>query len=106
MANKAIKIVCDNDLENTLPNFSVNAEHTLEDQITTYLKDKYNLVYEWIDVRHVSTKTFDRELAIFYSSFIPIGFIDENTIKYINQTSDLPFEIVQEIQSSLRLHPY
>ncbi|HRA10051.1 MAG TPA: hypothetical protein PKX31_00185 [Chitinophagaceae bacterium] len=106
MTNKSIKMICHNDVENTLPNFLAHSTSSLITQTTNYLKDYYNLVYQWLDIRHVSTTIIDGELAIFYSSFVPLGFINENTIKYINQTSDLPFEIVQEIQSSLRLYPY
>lgn len=104
--NKTIFILEDNTNGGQLVSVELNSDQDIQNQITAHLKTNYNLIYDWLDIKHVSTKVFDNHLGIFYSTFVPLEFIDEKTIKYIKDYSSLSIEIGEEIQRSLRLSAY
>jgi len=91
-----------------IPCFDLQNDGTIENQLSKFLYDNYKLVHNWLDVRHVNTKIMftSPHLGLFYSSFVPMEFISGSTIKYITNSSEIPTEIREEIQQSLRLYPY
>lgn len=98
-------------VDNNVVSFELNTCRSLDIAISNFLKSNYNIIGDWLDIRHVNTKIICDDqttpyLAIFYSSFVPLDFLNENTITYITDYSKIPIETHCEIQSSLRLHPY
>ncbi len=92
--------------EGFLPYFELGEESTIYNQISLYLKTNFNIVSSWLDLRFVNVEIIDKTLHIFYSSFVPKEFINEDNIKLVNDVSDFDPQIKQNIQQSLRLHVY
>ena len=91
---------------NALPVFLLSDSSTIHSQISIYLKSYFNIMSSWIDIRFVNIEVIDKELYIFYSSFVPKEYLDENDITLTNDVSQFDSEIQQNIQRSLRLSPY
>jgi len=96
-------------VDNALPTLSLVEHKTITGQIDDFLKSEFDLMGQWLDIRHVCTKTMQKpvsHLAIFYSSFVPKDFVNDKNIQYIKEFGSMDIEIQQEIQSSLRIPAY
>lgn len=102
--DKVIYVIATDGAE--LCNMDLSPDKNIPEQLAAELKLKYNLIYDWLDFQHVNTKIFNNHLGIFYSSFVPLDFIDEKNIKFIKDYSSIPIKISEEIQRSLRLSAY
>lgn len=99
--NKDWQIIGEN---GALPSFYLSGDELIRVQIHNFLQ-KYDLVYDWLDVKHVMNEVVDGELVIFYSAFVPKEFVN-NDIKYIEKTGNLSNKDEWAIQKSVRICAY
>lgn len=103
LQNKTVSFIIQG---NALPTFLLNDSSTIHSQISDYLKNYFNIMSSWLDIRFVNLEVIDKELYIFYSSFVPKEYLNESNITLTNDVSQFDSEIQQSIQQSLRLSPY
>lgn len=99
MTKKRIDIVG----TDSLPSFCLENSSSIESQLRSFLKDSYNLVYDWLDFKYMDPKILDGELCIHLNTFVPKDFL--NDIQFIGDVSSLPLEDQFTIGQAVRIHP-
>lgn len=99
LANRRVDIIgTDN-----LPSFYLANNLPLDSQLRDFLKENYNLVYDWLDLKYMDPKLLGGELCLYYNTFVPKDFIDD--LKFIGDVSSLPLEDQLAIGQAIRIHP-
>jgi hypothetical protein len=88
---------------NSLPSFYLDNNLPLDSQLRNFLKDNYDLVYDWLDLKYMDPKIIDGELHLYYNTFVPKDFI--NDLEFISDTGSLPLEDKLAIGQAIRIHP-
>lgn len=94
-----------------LPEFDVDiSQYTnmqIIDIVSSFLYNKYNIKGQWVDIYFVGLSILDDTLRIYYSTFVPEGFLNESVSnKFTSAYSGLPICDGQQIQQSFALCPY
>lgn len=61
-----------------LPQFILGDSAPIHEQLRDFLLSNFNLVYDWLEIRFVKTEVEQGRLVIYYSSFVPEDFINQN----------------------------
>lgn len=99
-----IKIISEN---NSLPEFELIENPSIENQIITFLKENYNLLETLCDPKLINAILVNESLLFYYSLFYPKDFIDEkNTDKIIDIHNKFVYEDAIEIRKAIQIPPY
>lgn len=101
LTSGSIKLVSLND---NLPKFELTGNSTIELQIANFLKEKFDLIYEWLDTKFIEVEIIDKDLYLFYSIPVPFDFLKDNkSIEYLG-TQNLDQVYIDKIRKSMEVY--
>lgn len=99
--NSSIKFVSLND---DLPKFLLEESTKIDSQIAQFIKEKFDLIYDWLDIKFVEVDMLDDGLYLFYSIPVPFDFLKDNkAISYLG-TQRFNQVYIDKIRKSMEVY--